>query len=418
MKFFFPDSQDFVDPSFDFVREIRFDLRVRQRDDLYPHEVFAYPPYDGMLISKTVVDGFGSAGRYSMGQRNRFYREGVKRYVRLGSLETMGDCGAFSYVREEVPPFSVDEVIDFYSMCGFDYGISVDHVILGYNPKADSSLPDLDLTPKVWRVRQEITLELADQFFKRHRTRKERFTPLGVAQGWSQKSYVAAVIQLQKMGYRYIALGGLVLVRTNEIMACLEAIKVVRHGNTKFHLLGVTRKEKMTNFRALGVASFDSTSPLKQAFKDNRDNYYTPDGALPAIRIPQVDGNLSLKRQILSGTVDQDVARRLERRCFKSMIDYDRGAISLNKAVKDLRSYEQIFAPEENREEEYRTILGAKPWTKCPCQICQTIGIHVILFRGAERNRRRGFHNLFVFRQQLERTGLVPSHERALSEAI
>ena len=49
----------------------------------------------------------------------------------------MGDCGAFSYVRDDKPPYSPDEVIDFYSECGFDLGISVDHVILGYDPNAD-----------------------------------------------------------------------------------------------------------------------------------------------------------------------------------------------------------------------------------------------------------------------------------------
>lgn len=40
LKYFFPDSQDFIDPSFDFLRETRNEHRVRQRDDLYPHEVF------------------------------------------------------------------------------------------------------------------------------------------------------------------------------------------------------------------------------------------------------------------------------------------------------------------------------------------------------------------------------------------
>jgi hypothetical protein len=33
--------------------------------------------------------------------------------------------------------------------------------------------------------------------------------------------------------------------------------------------------------------------------------------------------------------------------------------------------------------------------------VCTRLGIHVILFRGAERNRRRGFHNLYVFYRQL-----------------
>ena len=50
----------------------------------------------------------------------------------------MGDCGAFNYVHEEEPPYSVDEVFDFYEECGFDYGISVDHIILAY--LADSSV--------------------------------------------------------------------------------------------------------------------------------------------------------------------------------------------------------------------------------------------------------------------------------------
>ena len=47
--------------------------------------------------------------------------------------------------------------------------------------------------------------------------------------------------------------------------------------------------------------------------------------------------------------------------------------------------------------------LADKPWKSCPCAICKELGIHVVLFRGAERNRRRGFHNLHVLRQRLDR---------------
>jgi aspartate-semialdehyde dehydrogenase len=32
------------------------------------------------------------------------------------------------------------------------------------------------------------------------------------------------------------------------------------------------------------------------------------------------------------------------------------------------------------------------------------VGIDVAVFRGSERNKRRGFHNLCVFRQRLDRT--------------
>ena len=49
----------------------------------------------------------------------------------------MGDCGAFSYINDDVPPYRPDEVIDFYDECGFDFGISIDHIIFGYDPAAE-----------------------------------------------------------------------------------------------------------------------------------------------------------------------------------------------------------------------------------------------------------------------------------------
>src|SRR3954454_20499956 len=126
MRFFFPDSQDQIDPSFDFVTEERSPFRIRQRDDRYAHEILEPIPYSGMLVSKAMVDGVdGGAGRYSAQQRQRLYREGIHEFFRLDTperrhIETMGDCGAFTYVREEEPLYSVDEVIDFYEGCGFD----------------------------------------------------------------------------------------------------------------------------------------------------------------------------------------------------------------------------------------------------------------------------------------------------------
>src|SRR3954468_20256696 len=118
MKFFFADSLDLVDPSFDFEAETRSSTRVRQRDEVYPHELFAEAPYDGVLISKAIVDGIGGGGngRYTIAQRQRLFREGVRQFLRLPHpRETMGDCGAFTYVKEEIPPYSVEAVAEFYA---------------------------------------------------------------------------------------------------------------------------------------------------------------------------------------------------------------------------------------------------------------------------------------------------------------
>lgn len=45
----------------------------------------------------------------------------------------------------------------------------------------------------------------------------------------------------------------------------------------------------------------------------------------------------------------------------------------------------------------YKRVLEDKPWNSCECPTCKDVGIEVIIFRGNNRNRRRGFHNTYVF---------------------
>ena len=75
----------------------------------------------------------------------------------------MGDCGAFSYVAEQTPPFTVDGGHRLLRRAaGFDYGVSVDHVILGYDSELDAGLSGAAAVPdRTGRERQEITLDLA-----------------------------------------------------------------------------------------------------------------------------------------------------------------------------------------------------------------------------------------------------------------
>jgi hypothetical protein len=316
---------------------------------------------------------------------------------------TMGDCGAFSYVREKFPPVTVDEVIDFYQACDVDLGVSVDHVILAYKPDVDVSLSGIDMVPEDWRDRQRITLELAAEFRRRQKVRKCRFVPVGVAQGWSPASYVESVRALQKMGYTRIGIGGLVPLKTHELLDCLNALSKVRKSATQFHLFGVTRCEVVLQFQDCGATSFDSTSPLKQAFKDDTDNYHTLERAYSAVRVPQVEGNPKLQKMIASGEVDQEKARKHERACLDLLTRYDRDEVKLDPLLDALRSYEQIYSKGKSRLSAYRDVLKDRPWKECPCEICDALGVQVVMFRGAERNRRRGFHNLHVTYRRLHR---------------
>jgi hypothetical protein len=432
VRFFFPDSQDFVDPSFDFVTERRTDGRRRMRDDRYAHEVFQQTPFDGLLVSKAIVDGVdasGKTGKYSIAQRHRLLRNGVREFFRLDNqpgssgLLTMGDCGAFSYVKQEKPPFSVDEVIDFYEACGFDIGVSVDHVILGYDASLDETFPGMPVVARDFRRRQELTLELASEFRRRHRVRRCAFEPLGVAQGWSPESYAVAVSQLQKMRYRRIAIGGLVPLRTRDILAVLERIDSVRRPDVELHLLGVTRTDQIEAFDRYGVTSFDTTSPFLRAFKDATQNYHTTEGSYTALRVPQVEGNRLLEKLIRAGQVDQRRARLLEQACLQMIRGFDAGSRSVDDVMSPLLEYEELVSAgrvgRRDRAAVYRRTLEDRAWTKCPCEVCQKVGVEVIIFRGSERNKRRGFHNLYILYERLHlELGQVNQWKHARRERV
>src|SRR5262249_47907419 len=144
----------------------------------------------------------------------------------------MGDCGAFGYINENVPPYTTDEILDYYSRLDFDFGVSVDHLIVTAT-EADK------------KARYELTIATAAQFVKRHRKAKLPWTPIGAVQGWDAKSYAAAAGKYVAMGYKYIALGGLVRTSTLEILEVLRSVHDVVPPNVRVHLFGLARLSAM-----------------------------------------------------------------------------------------------------------------------------------------------------------------------------
>ncbi len=401
IRYILPDSQDCVDPSFNFDRETRSMDRVRIRDDHFAHEAFAHRVHDGMLLSKAIVEPApGSTGHFAQSQRLRLFREGVRGFYRLpDDAISMGDCGAFTYVKEEMPPFTVDDVVEFYDSCGFDWGVSLDHIVTEYRPDWDAGAL-FDPVPPSVRQRQELTIELAREFWSR--SKGQRFEPVGVAQGWSPRSFSESVVALQAIGYTRIAIGGVVSLKSDALLDVARSVSTVRRPGTKFHMLGVARLDCLEGFADCGVASFDSTSPLRQAWMDKRSNYYTHGRSFAALRIPQVGSNTKLKKRIAAGVVDHEDAIDAEREALRQVAAFDAGRVGVGPALRALVNYEAIHSPTESREIDYRETLEAAPWKSCPCEVCKALGHHVIVFRGAERNRRRGFHNVWTFYRKMQ----------------
>lgn len=406
MKFFYAETRDTIDPSYNFDLETSKEWRMPHSDDVYAHETFSTAPYHGILFSWSNIGKFSdNTRRYSLSQRQRLLRVGLRKFFRIENpdIETMGDCGAFAYHQMPEPPVSVDEIFQFYIDSGVDYGISVDHVILGYDIKLDNAFASFEMTSQDWISRQEITLDLAQEFLSRWSSEKPRFKPLGVAQGWSPKSYQRSVEKLQNIGYERIALGGMVPLKTPQILTCLETINEVRKPDTQIHLLGVHRVAQTRTFGNLGVTSFDSSSPMRQAFLDDYDNYYTMTDQYTAIRIPQSDANPRLSKMISSGELNQAKVMASEKECMQALKLYDQRQMSVEGFLETLSRYDEMHKLGKRPYSRYKKTLEDRPWESCGCSVCKAIGIHISIFRGAERNKRRGFHNIWTTKQRLDR---------------
>ena len=142
---------------------------------------------------------------------------------------------------------------------------------------------------------------------------------------------------------------------------------------------------------------------IKDNFKEDKENYYGADRKYAAIRVPQVDINVNLKNRILSGQVKQSDAFRLERECLEALNLFDKHKFQRAALIELLIEYQSLFGGTRNYAAEYEVTLRDRPWKDCKCTVCEELGINVLIFRGAERNRRRGFHNVFVTYNRLKK---------------
>ncbi len=390
MKFFLPDWDDRVDPGYDFLTDRMTLVRDPYADDLYAHELFEDRIYDGILVSRMALFRSGR-------KRDRVEREGMRAYLRMpNDLELFGDCGAFGYIDQREPAFSTEDVLQHYERLGFDYGVSVDHIVLPEFADQRS-------------YRYNLTLRNAEDFLRLHRAGDFHFTPVGAAQGWDEITYVEAARGLIEMGYSYIAIGGLARSGTREIAHTLRSISETVAGRARVHVFGVARASLLPLLLELGINSADSAAPLRQAWLAAKDNYYTPDGAFAAIRIPVAKEGRALNHSLVGRSkVAFKNLKEAEQEALNAVRAFAARTVGIGDTMKRIRSYDSMLAArpyESDSRKRYRLysdLLKQRPWDRCPCPICKELGVEVVIFRGNNRNRRRGFHNLWVLRRRIE----------------
>lgn len=426
MKFLYSDTQDYVDPKYDFLTDSSQPGRERYWHDQYAHEIMDDAPYDGLLVSMSAIrqaDGVSASKvRYTPAEEQRLLREGARRFLRFDGPEhrdlmLMGDCGAFAYVENQNPAYSPSEVVEFYLDAEFTHGVSPDHVIFN----CDLQNPDAGDQTKDTLYRYEITLENARTFRNLVRDEGDLFEPMGAVQGWSPNSMADASAALVKMGYKYLAIGGLVPLKVDAIKNVLQAIRNKIGPEPQMHLLGFAKADHIGEFTGYGITSFDSTSPLIRAFKDEKSNYYMDNGRggldyYTAIRVPQAMDNARLMQGVKRGLFHAEDLQMREKRALLLLREFDQGKRTVDETLEAIMDYSQFLVRGDAtgvavqdralaliRARIERT-LQDRPWKHCDCAICRDVGVEVIIFRGSNRNKRRGFHNLGVYHRHLHRT--------------
>lgn len=385
LRYFIPEWDDLVDDEYDFRNDLHSGGSGNWTNEVYAHQMYPEPNYDGLLVSKVVAEK-------SKSKKARINELGVHRFLRIpSSFPVMGDCGAFGYIEDEVPPYSTGEILDYYTRLDFDFGVSIDHLIV----KA---------TMAHQQQRYDLTIQNAEDFLKEHKARQLDWVPIGAVQGWDARSYADAARKYVAMGYKYIALGGLVRTSTKEVLRVLDEVHKVVPRDVDLHLFGLSRIDSMREFADLGVTSVDSASLLRRAWMGTGQNYLTKEGIFyTAIRVPEANKSFRAKRMVEEGRASAEQVKRLDDACMSALRSFDAGKTSVESVLEVLREYDQLITPDRaDTTELLRHTLEDKPWKQCRCSICKKDGIQVVIFRGNNRNRRRGFHNTFVFYRLLE----------------
>ena len=269
--------------------------------------------------------------------------------------------------------------------------------------------------------RWTLTLDNAQDFIETHKRLKSTFTPIAGCQGWDPESQAEMFKAQQDMGYEYIALGGLVRSKTEDILKILEAVNKIRKPSTKIHLFGVARPEAIPQFVEQKVDSVDSARFLRQAWLSATSNYYAGDPEdyvqmlkdgtskdvtwkYTAMRIPPLireggDTPTAKAKKLLNSGADLKALKKQEQDVLNITHAYGRNESNLEDTLKAVVEYDVLLGGDPKNEELYRKTLTDRPWEKCPCTVCQQTGIDVLIFRRNNRNRRRGFHNTWWFHQ-------------------
>lgn len=435
MKFFSPllwYPTDRIDPGFNCITETTTsgsNPREVSAAKLCGYSYHSEPLADGILMSRTLIDVVTKLRKIRKHYKIDAYGKRFNSILdyadtRGRNFPSFADPGTWSYVnRFDLPEYlyDTDDLIGYYNDMQFDLAGSVDWPIIDRIVQTENGKRKfINLDDKTKEHRRKLTLELAKDFIKKCNRRTISFVPFGTIQGYSVKTYKDSLRQLLKMGYSYIAIGGLPAYSEQHVVELLPIIwkEIERAGyRPGMHLYGRFPSPRyVRTFLKYGVTSFDNnsahfsaiTSPC--AFYDpefiKNYDWESPTNRCYSIKIPPSNGPL-LNRMRKSNPEEYWKVEKVTTRTFRLFCIYSKNPTSKNRK-QFLRAYKKmevvINSGRRNPYSENKLSLGYerakkalkyKGWERCGCTSCKAIGSHIVLVRG-HRLRHIFLHNTYV----------------------
>lgn len=402
VSYFLPDWDDLLDEYFDFEKDEFSGVSRQERGDR--HCCILMKPKrmcDGVLVSLAQhVTSKGPLKRILGTDANSLAPKNLRNQFGLDQDQFLfGDCGAFSYVHDDEPAISVDQAIALYDLHGFDFGASVDHIPV---PSVMRDGQTLELSKSQRLARINTTKKNAEHFIELAQRRQVGFTPVGTVQALDPDGYAKTAKLYHQFGYRHLAVGGLVPLPDTlieEIVVKLMAVVATLKPRPWVHLFGVFRPKLQAKFRELKVDSFDSASYFRKAWLRSDQNYLAKNGKwYAALRVPMTSDGRTRKRLEQSG-LDLANLEAQESYVMKLLCQFDKDEVGIQEVLDAVIEYDECLTRSSDVRSlraTYEKTLLDRPWRECDCPFCKQAGIHVLIFRGANRNKRRGAHNTLM----------------------
>lgn len=357
----------------------------KEKGRLFIFECFKKMPFDGLLISKSKFDTNQSRFSHLL-KNNKDIKEAFS--IPKG-IKLFGDCGAFQYRSEEKPPYTAQEILNYYQDYGFDMGCAIDHIITN---KKDVSERE---------KRYQITKEFAKKCIDIYNENNYSFELFGVAQGWDIQSYSQMVDFLFNLGYENLCVGGLVGLNKkkieNENDLTLENLLLrLKPKFKKFkrvHIFGRGNIEYLPLFIDVGVTQFDN-NVMRKSWTDEKRSYFfynTKSKTMKyytSIRLPLTD--------------NKQGKQELDLKIFNDLRKFSNNEMNIQDFKLSLKTFYENYNKQNKKDHKFNEnllteLLTDTPWKKCDCDLCAKYQIHICIFRRRMRNMSRGFHNVYNY---------------------